>query len=110
MNKKTKKFLIVGGLLAIVLAAVYYAWYYNTTLPVYPYTDENGITYYADGSYSYINGANIVTQHPDGLTTVTGNPDWVSENTPTPGVLPDYNLPIMTGAGINTGIGIAYGG
>lgn len=78
MKPKTKKVLIITGVLAAIAIAMYY-YYLSSQTETFPYTDENGITYFSDGSYSYILGPNIVTQHPDGLTTVSSNPDYESE-------------------------------
>jgi len=97
-----KKHLKIAGIIGAVCLAAYLVWYFSQQQE-YPYTSD-GITFYEDGSYSYISGPNIVTQHPDGLTTVTTNPDYVSDFTPTGNnYIPHVGG--MTG-GINGGIAI----
>jgi hypothetical protein len=101
MKPKTKKILIITSVIAAIAIAMYY-YYLSTQTEEFPYTDEKGITYFSDGSYSYVLGPNIVTQHPDGLTTVSSNPDYESE-----AVDGNPYIPNIPGAGNFFGINLA---
>lgn len=85
---KNKKLLIIASVL-VAAGLCYYIWYINQGT-TYPYTVD-GVTFYEDGSYSYSTGINIVTNHPDGTTTVTSDPNYVSDFVPNPNpYIPQY--------------------
>lgn len=70
---KKYKWLLITGALAAIVWAIYY---YSQQSAAEPFTDENGVTWFDDGSYSYEATSNTgtvsqYTMNPDGTMSIS---------------------------------------